>query len=117
MDFASVVVKAAPDMKATQKSSAAENPDEPQLSEAVAAKAKVALGRTGIKGARQGKSKSGFLQKRGPLKVSTDDAVSVFSRSLPVTAHVSARRSLDRELLTLLANCISCRYGKNDGSC
>lgn len=32
-------------------------------------KARVALGRTGIKNSNEGKSKSGFLQKRGPLKV------------------------------------------------
>lgn len=32
-------------------------------------KARVALGRTGIKNGNEGKSKSGFLQKRGPLKV------------------------------------------------
>jgi hypothetical protein len=37
--------------------------------EQVAGKARVALSRTGIQNANRGKSKSGFLQKRGPLKV------------------------------------------------
>ena len=55
MNFADVVVAAAPEVL-----------DE---SAVVADRARVALGRTGIKGAKQGRSKSGFLQKRGPLKV------------------------------------------------
>ena len=57
MNFADVVVAAAPEVL-----------DDPERA-AVADKARVALGRTGIKGQR-GTSKSGFLQKRGPLKVS-----------------------------------------------
>ncbi len=59
MNFADVVVAAAPQVL-----------DEPEERAVVADKARVALGRTGIKGAKQGRSKSGFLQKRGPLKVS-----------------------------------------------
>lgn len=46
----------------------------------VADKARVALGRTGIKAAREGKSKSGFLQKRGPLKVRLRAAVLLVAR-------------------------------------
>jgi hypothetical protein len=67
MNFADVVVAAAPEVL-----------DE---SAVVADRARVALGRTGIKGAKQGKSKSGFLQKRGPLKVSHSPWHSLLSLS------------------------------------
>ena len=62
MDFASVVRQAAPD--AGKEIDAASG-----LSQGVADKARVALGRTGIQAAREGVVKAGFLQKRGPLKV------------------------------------------------
>jgi hypothetical protein len=63
MSLADIVTDVAPAAGSPKKIGGASGADD------AAEKARVALSRTGIKDGNQGKSKSGFLQKRGPLKV------------------------------------------------